>query len=152
MNLALQRTRASCKVLQLLVVCRWVLSEVPSWKRPAVGYVKINCDGSWCSQTGFGGYGWVVRSSAGIFKVAGGFLCSSSATAEAYTIRAGLTACLERGFRKAELESDAKRDIRYGDDREDYGRDHPRHSYPSFSVRVSCVEIFRSIFCGCLCC
>lgn len=49
-----------------------------------------------------------MRSSAGIFKEAGGFLCSSSATAEADTIRAGLTACLERGCKKAELESDAK--------------------------------------------
>ncbi|XP_070679333.1 uncharacterized protein [Malus domestica] len=82
-----------------------------SWSKPPFGMIKVNCDGAWCSRTGNGGFGWVARDFAGIFKVArgvGSVPCQSSLMAEAEAMREALLACVERGFEMVQVESDSK--------------------------------------------
>ncbi|KAB2605709.1 ribonuclease H protein [Pyrus ussuriensis x Pyrus communis] len=78
------------------------------WLKPPFGTIKVNCDGGWCSRTGRGGFGWVARDFAGIFKGAGGvgnIMCVSSVMAEAEAVRLALLWCVEGGFA---LETDSQ--------------------------------------------
>lgn len=89
------------------------------WLKPHFGTFKVNCDGAWSCSTGMGGFGWVVRDSAGIFHGAGGVgnvRCVSSLMAEAKALRAALVACVRRGFRVVQVETYSKVlvDIIYG--------------------------------------
>ncbi|KAM1993517.1 hypothetical protein ACFX16_009840 [Malus domestica] len=81
------------------------------WIKPPFGVIKINCDDAWCSHDGVGGYGWVARDFAGIFKGASGVgkvLCDSSIMAEAEALRMAIIAAVERGFGSVLLETDSK--------------------------------------------
>ncbi|XP_016647182.1 PREDICTED: uncharacterized protein LOC107880379 [Prunus mume] len=48
------------------------------WSCPSMAFVKINCDGAWTSETLRGGWGWVIRDEAGVFKGAGGEGCDAA--------------------------------------------------------------------------
>lgn len=53
---------------------------------PVHRLIKVNCDGAWSATMSQGGYGWVARSSVGLFIAAGGvggFPCISSPVTEA---------------------------------------------------------------------
>ncbi|XP_068340299.1 uncharacterized protein [Pyrus communis] len=79
--------------------------------KPPFGTFKVNCDGAWCSSTGVGGFGWVVRDFARIFQDDGGVRnvrCVSSVMAETKALRAALVACVERGFGVVQVETDSK--------------------------------------------
>ncbi|XP_068304455.1 uncharacterized protein [Pyrus communis] len=81
------------------------------WRKPPFGTFKVNCEGAWCSSTGVGGFGWMVRDFAGIFQGAGGVgnvRCVSSVMGEAEAPRAALVACVERGFGVVQVETDSK--------------------------------------------
>ncbi|XP_068319676.1 uncharacterized protein [Pyrus communis] len=81
------------------------------WVKPPFRTIKVNCDGAWHKQTRRGGFGWVARDFAGIFKGAGGVenvLCESSLMAEAKAMKAALLACVERGFGIVQLETNSK--------------------------------------------
>ncbi|KAB2626784.1 ribonuclease H protein [Pyrus ussuriensis x Pyrus communis] len=69
------------------------------WVKPPFRTLKINCDGAWCNRIGVGGYGWLMRDFAGIFKGAGGVgkvLCGSSIMVEAEALRMAVMASVER--------------------------------------------------------
>ncbi|XP_070664555.1 uncharacterized protein [Malus domestica] len=81
------------------------------WVKPPFGTIKINCDGAWCNRTSVGGYGWVARDFAGIFKGAGGVgkvFCGSSFMAEAEALRLAVMAAVDRGFHSVHVETDSK--------------------------------------------
>ncbi|XP_070668848.1 uncharacterized protein [Malus domestica] len=81
------------------------------WVKPPFSTIKVNCDGAWCSRTGVGGFGWVARDFAGIFKGGGGvgkILCVSSIMAEVEVMRLALLACVEKGFGVVQFETDSK--------------------------------------------
>ncbi|RXI07771.1 hypothetical protein DVH24_009802 [Malus domestica] len=81
------------------------------WTKPPFQTIKVNCDGAWYKQTERGGFGWVARDFAGIFKRAGGvgnILCESSLMAKMEAMRAALLTYVERGFGIVQVETDSK--------------------------------------------
>ncbi|KAM1174398.1 hypothetical protein ACFX19_027535 [Malus domestica] len=79
-------------------------------KKPTFGTIKINTDAAWCGSSLQTGVGWVGRDFAGLLQFAGGSgtsLCHSAAAAEASAIRSALLACIDNGFDKVVIESDA---------------------------------------------
>ncbi|CAN6576692.1 unnamed protein product [Malus baccata var. baccata] len=80
------------------------------WTKPKFGIIKVNTDAAWCSSSLRTGVGWVGRDFAGLLQFAGGSgigICHSAAAAEACAIRSALVACIENGFDKVIIESDA---------------------------------------------
>nr|XP_028954040.1 uncharacterized protein LOC114822964 [Malus domestica] len=81
------------------------------WLKPPFGTIKINCDSAWCNRTSVGGYGWVARDFAGIFKGAGGVgkvFCVSNFMAEAEALWMAVMATVDRGFTVVHVETDSK--------------------------------------------
>ncbi|KAM2041182.1 hypothetical protein ACFX16_035024 [Malus domestica] len=79
--------------------------------KPPFRTIKVNCDRAWHKKMGRSGFGWVARDFAGIFKGAegvGNVLCESSLMAEAEAMKAALLACVKKGFRIVQLETDSK--------------------------------------------
>ncbi|RXH90636.1 hypothetical protein DVH24_035400 [Malus domestica] len=75
------------------------------------GLVETTKKSTRINETRRGGFGWVARDFAGIFKGAGGvgnICCESSFMAEAEAVRAALVACVERGFGFVQIETDSK--------------------------------------------
>ncbi|VVA39355.1 PREDICTED: MANES_01G203600 partial [Prunus dulcis] len=63
------------------------------WSCPLMAFAKINCDWAWTSQILGGGWGWVIRDAAGVFKGAGGeggVRCGVAIVVEAEALWAGL--------------------------------------------------------------
>ncbi|KAM2152029.1 hypothetical protein ACFX1R_046399 [Malus domestica] len=82
----------------------------PQWKKPTFGTIKINTDAAWCRSSLRTGMGWVGRDFAGLLQFAGGSgtgLCHSAVAAEACAVRSALLACIDNGFDKVVIESDA---------------------------------------------
>ncbi|KAM1428225.1 hypothetical protein ACFX1S_020467 [Malus domestica] len=80
------------------------------WKKPKFGTIKVNTDAAWCRSSLRAGVGWVGRDFAGLLQIAGGSgtgICHSAAAAEACAIRSALMACIDNGFDKVVIESDA---------------------------------------------
>ncbi|KAM0958411.1 hypothetical protein ACFX13_024104 [Malus domestica] len=80
------------------------------WQKPNFGTIKVNTDAAWCRSSMRTGVGWVGRDFAGLLQFAGGSgtgICHSAAAAEACAIRSALMACIENGFDKVIIESDA---------------------------------------------
>ncbi|CAN6577040.1 unnamed protein product [Malus baccata var. baccata] len=81
-----------------------VRTSLQGWLKPPFGTIKVTCDGAWCSRTGRGGFGWVARDFASIFKGAGGvgnIMCVLSVVAEEEAVRLALLWCVEGGFESA---------------------------------------------------
>ncbi|KAM1520037.1 hypothetical protein ACFX15_022281 [Malus domestica] len=80
------------------------------WKKPKFGTIKVNTDAAWCRSSLRAGVGWVGCDFAGLLQTAGGSgtgICHNAAAAEACAIRSALMACIENGFDKVVIESDA---------------------------------------------
>ncbi|RXH71129.1 hypothetical protein DVH24_015751 [Malus domestica] len=72
---------------------------------------QFNNDGAWIKKKGLGGFGWVERDLAGIFRATNGVgnvACESSLMAEAEALRAALISVVERGFDVILVETDSK--------------------------------------------
>ncbi|KAM1053412.1 hypothetical protein PS2_000909 [Malus domestica] len=80
------------------------------WTKPKFGIIKVNTDAAWCGSSLQTGVGWVGRDFAGLLQFARGSgtgICHSAAAAEACAIRSALMACIDNGFDKVIIESDA---------------------------------------------
>ncbi|KAM1790955.1 hypothetical protein ACFX12_034974 [Malus domestica] len=80
------------------------------WTKPKFGIIKVNTDAAWCGSSLRTGVGWVGRDFAGLLQFAGGSgtgICHSAAAAEACAIQSALMACIDNGFDKVIIESDA---------------------------------------------
>ncbi|XP_050133196.1 uncharacterized protein LOC126609285 [Malus sylvestris] len=65
----------------------------------------------WCNRTSVGGYGWVARDFAGIFKgvgCVGKVFCASSFMAKAAALRLAVMAAVDRGFTIVHVETNSK--------------------------------------------
>lgn len=81
------------------------------WVKPLFRTIKLNYDRAWHKETRRGGFDWVARDFAGIFKGAGrmgNVCCDSSLMAEAEAVLAALVVCVERGFGCVQIETDSK--------------------------------------------
>lgn len=80
------------------------------WDKPAVGWMKLNTDGSSLGNPGLAGGGGVIRDWTGRWIV--GFSrnigIASSLMAEPWAIQYGLMPCVERNLDMVEIEMDAK--------------------------------------------
>nr|POE61120.1 putative ribonuclease h protein [Quercus suber] len=85
-----------------------ILRQV-QWLKPAVGWHKLNTDGSVVSSCGLAGCGGLLRDCAGqwIVGFAKSIVSSSSIAAELWALREGLGLCLDRGILAVEVELDA---------------------------------------------
>nr|POE59880.1 putative ribonuclease h protein [Quercus suber] len=85
------------------------LLQQVQWLKPAVGWHKLNTDGSVVSSCGMAGCGGLLRDCAGqwIVGFAKSISSSSSIAAELWALREGLGLCLDRGILAVEVELDA---------------------------------------------
>ena len=79
------------------------------WIRPALGWVKLNTDGSFSTDNGLAGCGGFIRGSDGqwIMGFAKSIIVSSSIAVELWALREGLSLCMEMHLQAVEVELDA---------------------------------------------
>ncbi|KAL6564457.1 hypothetical protein OROMI_015907 [Orobanche minor] len=102
----------SWQVAQL--ACRPISPSHPSpatiWSPPASGYIKLNVDGAIFSESGFAGFGLVLRGPDSVFLAArNGVLCCSldPAIIEALSIREALSWIKENGWFNVSIGTDS---------------------------------------------
>ncbi|KAF7807009.1 ribonuclease H [Senna tora] len=104
--------------MSAFAVLKPVIPSVPVlpilWKKPEVGWVKVNTDGAVCKESKVAGCGGLIRDHDGVwikgFERKIGF--SNVLSAELWGIAEGLSLAWILGYRKVILESDCKDAIR----------------------------------------
>ncbi|GAA0170366.1 hypothetical protein LIER_40941 [Lithospermum erythrorhizon] len=87
------------------------VTVLQGWATPSPGFVKINCDAGWSQTTKCGTTGLVCQDEAGQFVGAVFYnlgQVQSAAVAEVLAIREGMEWAWKQGWRRVEVESDAK--------------------------------------------
>ncbi|XP_056848985.1 uncharacterized protein LOC130499104 [Raphanus sativus] len=85
-----------------------------SWKRPPMGWVKCNVDGSFYNEDTTASAGWVVRNTKGTYQYSGqaiGRQVSNALEAELQAVLMAIQHCWSRGHRKLIIENDNKKAI-----------------------------------------
>ncbi|RLM74831.1 hypothetical protein C2845_PM15G26430 [Panicum miliaceum] len=80
------------------------------WERPGEDVLKINCDGAFRSETSTGGWGFVIRDSAGLVIRSGSGSClhlMDALHAELLACLVGLRAAGEMGMSNVIIETDS---------------------------------------------
>ncbi|KAF5443062.1 hypothetical protein F2P56_035654 [Juglans regia] len=85
------------------------LSRLISWKKPTIGWVKLNVDGSCRGNPGNCGGGGLIRDSLGNFKAAfsSHFVHGTNNEGELRALIEGVGVCKEMGFTNITLECDS---------------------------------------------
>nr|POE96236.1 putative ribonuclease h protein [Quercus suber] len=86
-----------------------MITKEVKWVRPALGWAKLNTDGSFSAGNGPAGCGGIIRGSDGqwVTGFAMSINVSSSIAAELWALREGLSLCLEMHLQAVEVELDA---------------------------------------------
>ncbi|KAF9622098.1 hypothetical protein IFM89_029382 [Coptis chinensis] len=85
-------------------------STLVTWKKPPVGFFKLNSDGSSLNNPGRCGGGGIIRDHNGVFceAFAFSFGFGSNTKAELFAVLEGLKICLQRNFRLLIVELDSQ--------------------------------------------
>ena len=90
-------------------------SMASRWRKPPLGWVKCNVDGSFSAQQQRSTAGWVIRDSNGTYKGAGqanGNNVNNALESELQALFIAMQNCWSKGYRKVQFENDCSKMIK----------------------------------------